>query len=155
VTEVVLVPIAESDFAVFMESTLPAYSSARAKADHVSRTTAEEAARRQQLEILPAGFSTPGHFFFRICIREGTPVGRLWLWLDTAESAAYVYDIEVDEPHRRRGYASAALDVAEDLASKAGCRRIGLNVFEPNSSAQALYRKLGYSVGSLYMSKAL
>ena len=150
-----LVQIDESEFAEFMEATLPSYSRARAEADRVSFETAESEARRQQKEILPKGIATPGHHFFRITTADGQNVGSVWLGINPNSSSAYVYDIVVAEDHRRKGYASGAMELVHEFARKAGCARIGLNVFEPNTSAQVLYLKLGYAVGSLYMSKPL
>ena len=44
---------------------------------------------------------------------------------------------------------------AEDVARAAGHRFVRLNVFGWNTSAQALYRSLGYRTDSIQMSKPL
>ena len=149
-----LQPIAESEFAAFLEATLPSYSSARAVADHVTLAAAEPVARAQQARLLFDGFHTPGHRFYWIRC-EGSSVGSLWLSFDPEAGEAYIYDIVIFEGQRRRGYASEALRTAEEIARTEGCQRIGLNVFAPNEIAQALYRRLGYAVASLYMNKPL
>ncbi len=148
-------PIAASEFAAFMEATRPSYARARAVGDHVSLEEAEAAARGQHAQILPRGFDTPGHEFLRIHSGDGTAVGRLWFLADTAACEAYLYDISIDEAQRRKGYASAAIGLVEARARAAGCTRIGLNVFEPNAGAQALYRKLGYETATRFMNKPL
>jgi ribosomal protein S18 acetylase RimI-like enzyme len=68
------------------------------------------------------------------------------LWLDTAQTMAFVYNIEVDEGHRRRGYGAAIMNAAARHCRDAGHPYLGLNVFGHNPNARALYDKLGYRV---------
>jgi RimJ/RimL family protein N-acetyltransferase len=68
---------------------------------------------------------------------------------------AFIYDIEIYEPFRRRGYASQALLAAEDKARELGLKAIALHVFGYNTGARALYDKLGYRVTDLTMAKDL
>jgi len=148
--------IAESEFNDFMETMLPLYIEERSAADQVPRAVAEQFARRQCTELLPRGYHTPCHYFFRI-IDEVTnlAVGSVWVRLETSFGEAYIYNITVDPKHRRRGYASAALNALTHLARSKGCARLALNVFARNQAAQLLYRKLGFSVVSLHMNKLL
>jgi ribosomal protein S18 acetylase RimI-like enzyme len=68
------------------------------------------------------------------------------LWLDTAQTMAFVYNIEVDQDHRRRGYGAAIMNAAARHCRDAGQPYLGLNVFGHNPHARALYDKLGYRV---------
>ena len=53
---------------------------------------------------------------------DGEPVGHLWLVerRDAYEPSLVVYDIDVDEPYRGRGYGKAAMVFAEDEARRRG-----------------------------------
>jgi ribosomal protein S18 acetylase RimI-like enzyme len=148
--------IAESEFADFLESLPPWYAEERSAADRIPKAVAERYARQQHAELLPQGYQTPGHRFFRIVeAATGQPVGSLWLRLDAGSGEAYLYSLLVAPDHRRKGYASAALDAVARLARAAGCARLALNVFAHNAAAQALYRKLGFQVVSLRLLKPL
>ena len=148
--------IAESAFKDFLEAILPPYIEERSAADHVSKTVAEQFAHRQNAELLPRGYHTPGHYFARII--DGVTnlaVGTTWFRLDASSGQAYIYYIAVPPEHRRRGYASAAINAVAHLARSKGCARLALNVFARNEPAQSLYRKLGFRVVSLHMNKPL
>ncbi len=56
---------------------------------------------------------------------------------------------------RGRGHARAALQLAEAIAIAQGAQAIALHVFIFNTSAQALYRSLGYGITGLNMLKPL
>lgn len=106
-----------------------------------------EAARRQgeeQLaELIPNGLESPGQWFFTAWVEE-TPVGTLWM--STESPVAYVYDVEVREDQRRRGYGEAIMNAAARWCRDRGHPGLGLNVFGHNPNARALYDKLGYRV---------
>jgi ribosomal protein S18 acetylase RimI-like enzyme len=66
-----------------------------------------------------------------------------------------VFNVQVDEQHRGRGFARAAMEFAEQEAQRRGLSHVALNVFGGNEQARGLYRSLGYSEDSLSMSKAV
>jgi ribosomal protein S18 acetylase RimI-like enzyme len=148
--------IQEPSFNDFLETMLPLYIEERSAADHVSKTVAEQFAHQRHAELLPHGYHTPGHYFARIIdkVTNGA-VGAVWFRLDTSSGEAYIYYIMVAPEHRRRGYASAALNAVANIARSKGCARLALNVFARNEIAQSLYRKLGFHVVSLHMNKPL
>ncbi|MFJ4342055.1 GNAT family N-acetyltransferase [Streptomyces sp. NPDC088915] len=107
---------------------------ARAKAENSHRT------------LLPGGLATPGAAF-HVLVRDGRSAGVLWTGrteLEPGRSAAYVYDIEVDEEQRGRGYGRALMLLAERVAREAGETLLGLHVFADNTPAVRLYESLGY-----------
>ncbi|MFG2563785.1 GNAT family N-acetyltransferase, partial [Streptomyces sp. NPDC048496] len=70
--------------------------------------------------------------------------------------AAWLHDINVFAPFRRRGYGSAILAAAaEELVAREGWTSLGLNVFGDNEAAVALYRRNGYDVSSMSLRKSL
>ena len=111
-------------------------------------------AERDMEEILPNGLDTPRHFAFVLTHGERS-VGRLWLSereIDGRRSL-FIFDIQVDEVHRGRGFGRAAMQLAEREALVRDIHRIELNVFGGNTVARGLYRSLGYVERSVRMGK--
>ncbi|WP_426510824.1 GNAT family N-acetyltransferase [Dactylosporangium sp. McL0621] len=106
--------------------------------------------------LLPEGASSPGQLLFSGVDEAGVVVGYIWLGLPTGERAqAWVYDVQVDEPFRRRGHGRALMLAAEDVLRSRGIGALGLNVFGHNPGARQLYESLGYEIKSLSMAKDL
>jgi len=106
--------------------------------------------------FFPAGRPARGQLVFRI-LEDGAPVGTLWIGPvpDSAPTHWWVWTIEIDQPHRRRGVGRAAMLLAEQEARSHGATQLGLNVFTHNAPAVRLYETLGYDVSSQQMRKAL
>jgi len=87
------------------------------------------------------------------------PIAGLWLGnavdQEHGDRHSYVLALYVAPDHRRRGIATALLQVAQTWAQARGDRQIGLQVFANNEAAIALYRKLGYETHSLWLTKPL
>jgi GNAT superfamily N-acetyltransferase len=102
------------------------------------------------------GLRPAGHSVFVIEV-DGEPVGHLWLVerRDAYEPTLLVYDIDVDEPYRGRGYGKAAMVLAEEEARRRGLTRIALHVGARNDVARNLYRSLGFEANEVAMSKPI
>ena len=102
------------------------------------------------------GYRSTEHSVFVIEV-EREPVGHLWLVerRDAHEPTLVVYDIDVDEPFRGRGYGKAAMVLAEEEARRRGLTRIALHVGARNDRARNLYRSLGFEENEVAMSKAI
>ena len=107
--------------------------------------------------LFPDGRPATGMHLF-VAEVAGTPVGHLWL----AEQApgglaetAYIYDVEVRETQRGRGYGRAIMDAAERQAASFGATSLALNVFGTNRVARGLYESMGYQTMSVQMRKPL
>ena len=116
---------------------------------------AEARAKRSHSENFPHGQPLPTHRIFEV-LAEGEVVGLLWIGPQIEGSDTWwVFDVEILEPFRRRGYARAALELGHEQAKALGATAIGLNVFGFNTGARELYEKLGYGVTSTQMKRAL
>jgi len=102
------------------------------------------------------GHRSAGHSVFVIEV-EREQVGHLWLVerRDSYEPTLVVYDVDVDEPYRGRGYGKAAMVFAEEEARRRGLTRIALHVGARNDVARNLYRSLGFAENEVAMSKAI
>lgn len=131
------------------------YIESRIKAGE-SRQVAERKAQLSREENFPNGKPLDTHRVFDVVTGDGTIVGCLWLGpLPAGTTDWWVFDIEIDEEHRRRGYARRALELGEAEARSLGATTIGLNVFGYNTGAKELYDSLGYAVTATQMKKPL
>ena len=121
---------------------------------------ARERVRRGTARFLPDGLDTAGHHLLVAENGSGEAVGNAWIGPDPGQvsgttGSAWLYDINVFAPFRRRGYGSAILVAAEELIAREGKTTLALNVVGDNAAAIALYRRHGYEVSSMAMRKSL
>ncbi len=90
---------------------------------------------------------------------QSNPVGSLWLGQATDQRTGvkhpYVLLLYVAPPHRRRGVATALMQMAHQWAKEQGYGQVSLQVFSHNRAAQALYQKLGYQPEAILMKRQL
>ena len=153
-----LTPLEGDAYEAWLSYVVPDYAQERVQAGNYHPAEALQRAEQEFRELLPQGPATPGQHLFGIeAVDPGIFVGIVWF----AEIQrgprleAFIYDLTIYEPYRRRGYALAAMLAAEDEARKLGIDRIGLHVFGYNRGAWALYDKLGYEVTNVNMAKSL
>ncbi|MFE2557735.1 GNAT family N-acetyltransferase [Streptomyces sp. NPDC059352] len=118
-----------------------------------ARAKAEDSHRRH----LPQGLDTPG-VAIHVAVSDGRSVGVLWtgrIELEPGEWTAFVYEVEVAEGQRGRGYGRALMLLAERVALASGETRLGLHVFAGNTPAIRLYESLGYRTTYVNSAKAL
>lgn len=125
------------------------------------RGVPEEQARRKaetdHATNLPDGLATPG-MYFHVLLHDGVVVGHVWVTrreMPDGDDLGYVFDIEVLEEYRGRGYGRALMHLAEDITLDAGLGLLGLHVFADNTPALRLYESLGYEVTQYNLAKAL
>jgi ribosomal protein S18 acetylase RimI-like enzyme len=148
-------PLSQSEFDTRIAALRLAYAEDEVRAGHGSVTEVAVRVERQFAELLPDGLATEGQLLFAGEV-AGEAVGFLWISLPTADRPqAWILEISVDEPHRRRGYGRALMLAAEDELRARGVTRLGLNVFGHNPGALRLYESLGFETTSRQMSKAL
>ena len=140
--------------APWIEADHLAYIDSRMRAGE-SREVATAKAEQSRAEHFPGGHPLDTHRIFDV-VAHDTVVGHLWLGpLAAGSDDWWVFDIEIDEAHRRNGYARRALELGEAEARSLGATSIGLNVFGYNTGAKELYDSLGYGVTATQMKKPL
>lgn len=151
---VALVPMTASQFSRYLAETVPSYAAENVRSGRWSESEALTEAQKQIDSLLPNGVETPNHFLFEIrAVPTGPRVGSTWLAVEPR--GAFVYDLQIDEAHRRQGHAEAAMRALEGIARDRGAKKISLHVFGTNTTARHLYRKLGYDETNVMMSKAI
>jgi ribosomal protein S18 acetylase RimI-like enzyme len=144
------------EFPAFLEHSKQEYARGIATQGGESEEFARRKSEEDHAAILPHGLDTPGQWIF-VVEADGERVGVLWLAEREhgREKQCYIYDIEIDEAHRGRGFGRAAMQLAEAQARSHGLHNIALNVFGGNEVARNLYRSLGYIETSVQMAKDL
>jgi len=121
-------------------------------------SSAQARAEGEFLMLCPDGLHTPDHHHFDLHDpTTGQDVGVLWYALrhEGHRTSAFVYEIEIHAPYRRRGYATQAFTLLEQDAAARGATNIQLHVFGHNTGARALYTGLGFHETSIIMRKDL
>jgi ribosomal protein S18 acetylase RimI-like enzyme len=151
-----LTPMPEDRLEHWLTQSLENYAESRETAGD-SPALARAHAERSMSTYFPDGRPLEGHFVWDVTA-DGVCVGALWIGPhpQIADGKSWwVYDVEIDEEHRRRGYGRAALLLGEEKVRRLGGTTLGLNVFGFNTEARRLYESLGYGVQSVQMRKPL
>jgi ribosomal protein S18 acetylase RimI-like enzyme len=105
---------------------------------------------------LPQGLQTEANFLFMLVNETGQQVGHLWYNINAQKpNSAFIYDFEIYEHFRRKGYALQALKTLEADAKLRGVKKLGLHVFGHNTAARELYKKAGYLETNVNMAKEI
>jgi ribosomal protein S18 acetylase RimI-like enzyme len=152
-----LVPMAEADYAKFCAAAIPGFAADKVAAGQWRAEESLELARKAYEQLLPDGLATANQYLYCVVGDRDEVVGTLWFAAkeQAGRRIAYIYEIEIQPEHRRRGHARRALEAAEAEARKLGLDGIGLHVFGHNAGARALYESLGYQPTNINMFKPL
>ncbi len=149
-----LEPMSLKDWEIAIEQSCSVHADDQVKTGNWDAENALEKVRLGLSKMLPDGQNTDGHHFYNICESDnGIRVGFLWFAVQGRK--AFIWDIQIDEKQRRRGYGIAALDTFNDLVREMGLEVISLHVFGHNRPARALYQQFGFREISLMMEKAV
>ena len=150
-------PLRDDEVAAYLPHVKTMYAAELVEHLHLGADAAAARAERSATDAFPGGVVGKGHWLFAVEDGEGTRVGVLWLGepFDGETDSLWVYDIEIDPDHRRRGLGRDTMLLAEQEARRLGRRRIKLNVFARNAAARALYLSLGFEEMAIQMSKAV
>jgi ribosomal protein S18 acetylase RimI-like enzyme len=151
----VLVPMNAEEFRSYAVESVRSFAAAKARAGQWPRGNALPLAKKEFARLLPEGLATSGHTLFNVMDEDGRKVGAMWIARQKhgSDDIVYVYDIVIDEPHRRKGHAQRAFAALDAKVREWGLAGVVLHVFGHNADAQALYRKLGFMPTSIHMYK--
>ncbi len=149
-------PLRTDEYAAWYRHVTDGYAHDIAVNGGTDAETARRKADRDMRSLLPAGLETPGHDML-VLEAGGERVGILWVGAREIDgrTVLFIWDVEIDEAHRGRGFGRAAMLLAEEAARARGLDRIELNVFGGNAVARGLYRSLGYAERAISMGKDL
>jgi len=151
---VTLRPMPEERLIQWISAGYTAYLNERIQAGEAP-DVAKANADRSHEQNFPDGRPLASHRIFDVVVGEEV-VGCLWIAPQLEGSDSWwIYEIEILEPFRRRGYARAAIELGHAEARELGATSMGLNVFGFNTGARELYEKLGYDITAVQMKRAL
>ncbi len=153
-----LEPMTESELAELRRQTVADFTAGKCAAGYLDAEGARILAEQTFDGLLPGGLATAGQQLLAVLDAEtGERVGLLWFGLadQGAGPLAYIFGGLIREPHRRRGYARAALQALERAAAGAGARQVALQLFGGNAAARALFEQAGYRVTDVMLAKPL
>ena len=150
-----LEPMDQATYEAWRADSQRNYASEKVKAGNWKQEEAEALSREAFDKLLPEGRQTAAHEIRAMVNGAGEQVGHAWFTIEDREQGrvAFIYDIEVDEAHRRRGYARLALAEIDEYAREHGCIGVMLHVFGYNEAARQLYRSAGYLETNVIMLK--
>jgi ribosomal protein S18 acetylase RimI-like enzyme len=152
------VPFTDVDFQAWLTQAIPSYALTNVEDGRWTLAESIDKSREAHALLLPQGLLTPGQFFVRLQAGDsGEEVGSLW-WSEadkTDGQEAYVYNIEIEEHARRRGFGRAAFLELERQARERGLHHLSLHVFGHNHGARRLYEELGFEPTSITLRKIL
>ncbi|MFD0026590.1 GNAT family N-acetyltransferase [Streptomyces sp. NPDC058382] len=149
-------PMTPGEFERWEDGAVAAYADSL-----VTRGTSREAAlgiaRTSHARHLPDGLATEGAHL-HLVLHDGERVGYVWVArfeMHPGLLVGYVFDVEVRQEFRGRGYGRALMLQAERIALAAGEERLGLHVVTANTTAVRLYESLGYEPTRYNLAKQL
>jgi ribosomal protein S18 acetylase RimI-like enzyme len=144
-----------AEFDDYRRRSVRRYAGEHVRVGNWSAEDAEQRAEKETDELLPKGVDTP-EMVLLVAETAGAVVGLVWVGPAPQQRAGWwIYDIEVVDDQRGRGYGRALLDAAEREVLVRDGNSIGLNVFGANAAARGLYESAGYEVAALLMRKSL
>lgn len=157
-SELTLRSMTDAEYRAFDSKLVAEYARVNVEAGNWLEEEATELSKSALEQLLPHGRETPRVLLLSAENSDGEYVGYLWIGLDrpgTLKPFAWIYDIEVAEVQRGKGYGRALLRAAEKETLKNGIPTLGLNVFGTNLVARKLYESAGYEITQIAMSKEL
>ena len=147
----------QDQYEAWMPRSIAEYAKDKISSGQWSAEEAVQRAREEHERLLPQGLATPNHRLWSITrTNDRASVGMLWIAvIEKPTPRAFIYNIEIDAPFRRHGFAMQAMTKLEDEVRSLGLDQIGLHVFGHNAAARPLYEKLGYEPTNIVMTKHL
>src|SRR5450755_841641 len=149
-------PLTEAEFDAFRWRTICAYAAAHVRAGDWSPERAEVLATKETDALLPDGLATAAMVLIGAETAADGLIGIAWVALQQEQKVgAWIYDTEIFDECRGRGYGRILLQAVEETAREHGCETVRLNVFADNTTAQRLYESSGYELAAMHMRKRL
>lgn len=149
-----LVPMQEEDFVPYLELDIQEYAQSHVRNGNWKKEEALERSRKEHQQLLPDGLRSKDQYLFSILDdANGQKIGTLWFKVENDQ--AFIYDFQIDEEERGKGYGKQALMALDEKLKSMNVESVGLHVFGDNTTAQELYKKMGFQITGIQMKKSL
>ena len=151
-----LIPMDAEAFATFFEVAAASYAQDNVANGRWNASDALTLAREETKRLLPEDEKTADSYLFVLRDTDlNAEVGYLWYGTMArgTKKIAFLYQIYIHAPFRRKGYGRQAMHAFETEALKGEHDALALNVSALNADALRLYEAVGYTASSLVMRK--
>ncbi|WP_025721848.1 GNAT family N-acetyltransferase [Paenibacillus polymyxa] len=146
----------------FEQRSLADYADEKIQAGTWTVEEAPERAAESFARYLPQRLDTPHAHLYMLMFSDTGGQSQEeagYIWFNITDGAqgkeAFLLDILVYDSYQGRGLGTLAMGALEQEARRLGAVRIGLHVFGHNERALHVYRKSGYRVTDIQMSKEI
>ncbi len=152
-----LVPMDEQDLEEYLKTAIENYANEKVKSGTWGRDEAMEMSKDEFKKHLPDGIKTKGQYLYTARdAATNRKIGMIWIGIGETEiTGAWIWDFLIYESERGKGFGTQTLRALDDTLAKLGQRRVLLHVFGHNEIAINLYKKSGYHIIDLWMSKEI
>ena len=155
-----LEPMSETQFQSYLGTAVEDYAQAHLKSGDCAPEDALRLAQEDYQKLLPDGLQSKDNFLFSIyddALGKNEIIGMVWFAVtpNRAVRSMFVYDLNIREELRRKGYGRKVMQRVEELVQEMGIDTVGLHVFGYNHAARALYENMGYQITGIGMTKTL
>jgi ribosomal protein S18 acetylase RimI-like enzyme len=148
-----LQPLQQEDFERFLAHGIRNYAEDHVRNGDWPAEGALERSRKEFERYLPDGIQSKDQYLYAITDDGENKLGVLWVQIK--DRKAFILDFEIDETFRGKGYGKQALLAMDEKLKSMDVESVRLHVFGDNIVAQELYKKVGFQVTDIHMSKKL
>lgn len=148
-----LEPLQQEDFERFLERAIRDYAEDHVRNGNWSQEGAVDRSRKEFEQYLPDGIHSRDQYLYSITDENGNNIGVLWV--QVKDRKAFIFDFIIDEAFRGKGYGKQALAAMDEKLVAMNAESVGLHVFGDNIVAQELYKKAGFQITGIHMTKKL
>lgn len=151
-----LVPMTQTEYEAFFEHLVEEYAKDNVRAGYWHESEALEKSRKETEGLMPQGLHTANTYLYTVYDGDQA-VGVIWMRanVDRPIKNGFIFDLEIKEEFRGKGYGKQAMLLIEEKARELGLKSINLHVFASNTVARNLYESIGYQPVSMNMAKQL
>jgi ribosomal protein S18 acetylase RimI-like enzyme len=148
-----LEPIEQADFARFLERGIREYAEDHIRNGNWPAEGALERSKKEFERLLPDGIHSKDQYIYSLIDEDGNKIGVLWV--QVRDQNDFIYDFIIDEAFRGKGYGKQALIALDERLKSMNVQSVRLHVFGDNTTAQELYKKMGFQITGIEMKKVL
>lgn len=153
-----LLNMSNEDFQQFYMNAVLEFAKEKIKAGAWAEEEAVKLSEEAFEKIIPKGLETDNIYFYTVLDTDTKiKVGYIWfkIFEHLAFREAFLFDILIYNEYQGKGYGKAAMMAFEEKSKDLKVDKLCLHVFGHNHRAYELYKKLGFEVTDLNMSKQI
>lgn len=147
-------PMNAYEFEHYVKDAVKEYASELAKSGSCQEKDSLSISQKTFTSLLPDGIESKDQFLYHIINETDAVIGMIWFGL-RPNNEGFICDFSIHENFRGQGFGKKAMELVELEAKKLKIKSLKLHVFGHNIAAISLYKKLGYEIYSMNMSKEI